>query len=63
MCEVSIMRKLFIKKMVHTHYKLFNELNEWFSLEKPNEFLNKCVELDGVINVLKENPFFAKGLK
>ena len=52
-----------LETMLHTHYKLFNELNEWFSLEKPNEFLNKCVELDGVINVLKENPFFAKGLK
>ena len=52
-----------LETLLHTQYKLVNELNEWFALENPNEFLNKCVELDGVINLLKENPFFAKGLK
>jgi hypothetical protein len=52
-----------LESMLHTHYKSYNELNEWFSLENPNDFLNKCVELNNVINSLKDNPFFAKDLK
>lgn len=52
-----------LESMLHTHYKSYNELNEWFSLENPNDFLNKCVELNNVINSLKNNPFFSKGLK
>jgi hypothetical protein len=52
-----------LESMLHTHYKSYNELNEWFSLENPNDFLNKCVELNNVIYSLKNNPFFAKDLK
>lgn len=52
-----------LESMLHSHYKSYNELNEWFSLENPNDFLNKCVELNNVINSLKDNPFFSKGLK
>ena len=29
------------------------------SLEKPNEFLNKCAEFSNIINGLKDNPFFS----
>ena len=52
-----------LESMLHTHYKSYNELNEWFSLENPNDFLYKCVEFNKVINSLKYNPFFSKGLK
>lgn len=52
-----------LETMLHKHYKPFNELNEWFSLENPNEFLNKCVELNNIIDSLKDNPFFSKDLK
>ena len=52
-----------LESMLHTLYKSYNELNEWFSLENPNDFLNKCAELNNVINSLKNNPFFSKGLK
>ena len=52
-----------LESMLHRHYKSCNELNEWFSLDNPNEFLNKCVELSGIIDTLKDNPFFNKGLK
>lgn len=52
-----------LETMLHAHYKQFNELNEWFSLEKPNEFLNKCAEFSNIINSLKDNPFFSKNLK
>ena len=69
MCELEIVN-LFqyeypyrLEAMLHTHYKSYNELNEWFALENPNEFLNKCVEFSNIIDSLKDNPFFAKGLK
>ena len=52
-----------LETMLHAHYKSVNELNEWFSLEKPNEFLNKCAEFNDIIDSLKDNPFFAKNLK
>ena len=52
-----------LESMLHTHYKSYNELNEWFSLENPNEFLNKCAELSNIIYTLKDNPFFSKNLK
>jgi hypothetical protein len=52
-----------LESMLHRYYKSCNELNEWFSLENPNEFPNKCLEFNNVINTLKDNPFFAKGLK
>jgi hypothetical protein len=52
-----------LESMLHRHYSSCNELNEWFSLENPNEFLNKCVELSDMIDALKDNPFFNKGLK
>ena len=51
-----------LESMLHRHYRSCNELNEWFSLENPNEFLNKCVELSNMIDALKDNPFFNKGL-
>ena len=52
-----------LETMLHRYYSSYKELNEWFSLENPNEFPNKCVELNNVINSLKNNPFFSKGLK
>lgn len=52
-----------LETMLHAHYKSVNELNEWFSLEKPNEFLKKCAEFNDIIDSLKDNPFFSKGLK
>jgi hypothetical protein len=52
-----------LESMLHAHYKPYNELNEWFSLENPDEFINKCKELSSIINSLKDNPFFSKGLK
>lgn len=52
-----------LESMLHNHYKQFKELNEWFSLENPNEFPDKCKELNNIIDILKDNPFFKKGLK
>jgi hypothetical protein len=52
-----------LESMLHSHYHQYNELNEWFALERPNEFLYKCIELDNIIYSLKDNPYFKKGLK
>ena len=52
-----------LEKMLHTHYKLSKELNEWFFIEDPDEFLSKCEFFDKTIDVLKDNPFFSKNLK
>jgi hypothetical protein len=52
-----------LESMLHTHYKPYNELNEWFTLEDPNEFLDKCLEFSDIIDSLKNNLFFSKGLK
>lgn len=52
-----------LETMLHKHYQQFNELNEWFALENPNEFPDKCKEFNNIIDSLKGNPFFAKGLK
>ena len=52
-----------LETLLHTQYKLVNELNEWFALENPNEFLDKCAQLNNIIDSLKDNPFFSKNLK
>ena len=54
-----------LESMLHTYYKEYCELNEWFALpsEKVNEFLNKCIDFSNIIEELKTNPFFSKGLK
>lgn len=52
-----------LESMLHTHYQQYNELNEWFALDKPQEFLDKCIEFDNIIDSLRDNPHFKKGLK
>jgi hypothetical protein len=52
-----------LESMLHTHYKQECELNEWFGLSNPNEFLDKCKEFDNIIDSLKENPYFNKNLR
>lgn len=52
-----------LETMLHTYYKNYRELNEWFGLNNPDEFLSKCIEFDNIIKSLKDNPFFIKNLK
>lgn len=52
-----------LESMLHSHYKHVNELNEWFALENPDEFLDNCVKFSNIIESLKDNPYFRKGLK
>ena len=52
-----------LESMLHTHFKHYCELNEWFGLPDPTEFLNKCVEFSDIIDSMKDNPYFKKNLK
>ena len=48
---------------MYNYFKERNEINEWFWLDDPDEFLTKCLEFNEIINSLKDNPFFNKNLK
>jgi hypothetical protein len=52
-----------LESMLHTHYKEECEMNEWFGLSNPKEFLDKCVEFSDIIDSLKDNPYFNKRLR
>lgn len=52
-----------LESMLHNHYKEYQEMNEWFRLENPDEFLDKCLEFSNIIENLKDNPYFSKNLK
>jgi hypothetical protein len=52
-----------LESMLHNHYKETCELNEWFGLSNPNEFLDMCIKYSNIIDSLKDNPFFNKQLR
>ena len=54
-----------LEKMLHSHFKQKQELNEWFNLEGNDifKFEDKCKELDDRIHILLSNPFFSKNIK
>lgn len=52
-----------LESMLHNHYKEYQELNEWYGLPNIDNFLEKCVEFDSIIDSLKDNPYFVKNLK
>lgn len=54
-----------LETMLHTYYKEYKELNEWFGLPKDevNIFLDKCIEFDNIIYSLLDNPYWVKHLK
>ena len=54
-----------IEKMLHAHFVLKHELNEWYNLDLQDivGFQDTCKKLNNTIELLKDNPFFAKDLK
>lgn len=52
-----------LETMLHNYFKERNEINEWFWLDDPDEFLTKCLEFNSIISSLLDNPFFNKNLK
>lgn len=49
-----------LEKMLHTHFKGRQTLNEWFDLETTDidNFTSLCKQYQGFIELLKDNPFF-----
>lgn len=52
-----------IETMLHNHYDDVNERDEWFNLENPEEFIDKCNKFADIIENMKDNPYFMKNLK
>lgn len=54
-----------LEKMLHMHFALKHELNEWFNLEVEDiiNFTQICDKLTETIKSLLDNPFFTKNLK
>lgn len=49
-----------LEKMLHFHFRFNREEGEWFSLDKDdvNNFPMICEKYQGIIDALKDNPFF-----
>lgn len=54
-----------MEKMLHLKYNQYNTHGEWFALPADDviHFSKICEKFENDINVLKDNPFFAKKLK
>ena len=54
-----------LEKMLHKRFINKCILNEWFELSTDEviNFINICKEMDNVIHIMLENPFFNKNLK
>ena len=54
-----------LEKMLHSKLSNYRVLNEWFNL--PTDivinFKSVCNEMNSVINVMLDNPFFVKNIK
>ena len=54
-----------LETMLHKRFINKQILNEWFELSTDEviNFINICKEMDNVIHIMLENPFFNKNLK
>lgn len=52
----------FIEQCLHTKYKYCNVLNEWYELpdNEAFNFQKTCEDLENLIEIMKDNPFFPK---
>lgn len=55
----------FIERKLHKKFENRNVLNEWYELPKEDvdNFEKYCQEQEKLIEILKNNPFFAKELR
>lgn len=55
----------YLEKMLHKRFYSDKKLGEWFELEcdKVNSFKDVCKQLEEIIEVMKDNPYFPKKLK
>lgn len=49
-----------LETMLHNHFKNKSLIGEWFQLDEAdvNDFVNTCDKFQGIIKILKDNPFF-----
>lgn len=54
-----------LETMLHNKFKINQVLNEWYDLpaEVVLNFKDICLETESLINVMKDNYFFAKNLR
>ena len=54
-----------MEKMLHVKYAQYRVHGEWFELPENDiiHFEDSCKDIDDKIEALKNNPFFAKGLR
>jgi hypothetical protein len=54
-----------MEKMLHVKYTQYRVHGEWFELPEYDiiHFEDSCKDIDDKIEALKDNPFFAKGLR
>lgn len=55
----------FIEKQLHFKYKSHRAIGEWFELtqEEMLNFKKDCTEIEDMIEIMKDNPFFPKKLR
>lgn len=55
----------FIEKQLHRRLEHKKILNEWFELNNDDvlNFESMCKEIEKIVDVMKDNPFFPKNLK
>jgi porphobilinogen deaminase len=53
-----------MEKLLHSQYAVYRVLNEWFELSDEDVLLfqERCKEVDGIIEALKDNYYFRKKL-
>lgn len=54
-----------LESILHNRYKRYQVLNEWYELplDVVTSFNEICQEVNDIIIVMKDNPFFGKNLK
>lgn len=55
----------YIEKQLHKKYQNKKLINEWFELEMNDviNFENDCKNIENIIELMKDNPFFPKKIK
>lgn len=55
----------FIEKQLHRRYSGFRVRDEWFELsdEEALKFPETCRQIEEMIDIMKDNPFFPKNVK
>ena len=55
----------FLERRLHMKYYGNKENGEWYKLplSEAENFKNNCKEIESIVEIMKENPFFPKDLK